>query len=377
MGLFKNFIKSQFIEVIEWTDMASNELVYRFPVENKEIKMGAQLTVRESQMAIFINEGQITDVFSPGRHVLATENMPILTKLKSWKYGFDSPFKAEVYFVSTKQFTNQRWGTTRPVMMRDQDFGLLRIRAFGVFSYRVNNPEAFLKELFGTSSSFKTEDIQEQLSKTTVSALSDLLAESQIPALDFSMNYDELSLQGKQKLQPKFNVYGFEITSFIIENISLPEEVEKAMDKRTTMGVLGDMGKFTQYQAAEAIRDAAQNEGGGLAGAGAGLGAGAAIGNAMAGAFNQNNNVSSSHQEPMIVCPSCGKSVKASNKFCPECGKKTTVEKAKCIKCSAEIRKGAKFCPECGTKQEASKCTECGAELKPGAKFCPECGKKA
>ncbi len=373
MGLF-NFIKSQFIEVIEWTDMAKNELVYRFPVENKEIKMGAQLTVRESQMAVFINEGQIADVFSAGRYQLTTENLPVLTKLKSWKYGFDSPFKAEVYFVSTKQFTNQKWGTSRPVMMRDQDFGLLRIRAFGIFSYRVNDPAIFLKELFGTSSSFTTEDIQEQLSKMTVSSLSDLLAESQIPALDFSMNYDELSMQGKQKLQPKFNKFGFELSSFFIENISLPDDVEKAMDKRTTMGVLGDMSKFTQYQTAEAIRDAAKNEGGGLASAGAGIGVGSAIGKAMSGAFNQENNVT---DKPMIICPNCGKQIKASSKFCPECGGKVITDKKHCIKCNAEIKSTAKFCPECGAKQdEKLKCPKCGTELKPGAKFCPECGNK-
>lgn len=376
MGLFK-FIKSQFIEVIEWTDMGQNELVYRFPVENKEIKMGAQLTVRESQMAVFINEGQIADIFSAGRHQLTTENLPVLTKLKSWKYGFDSPFKAEVYFVSTKQFTNQKWGTSRPVMMRDQDFGLLRIRAYGIFSYRVNDPATFLKELFGTSSTFTTEDIQEQLSKMTVSSLSDLLAESQIPALDFSMNYDELSMQGKQKLQPKFNNFGFELSSFFIENISLPEDVEKAMDKRTTMGVLGDMTKFTQYQAAEAIRDAAKNEGGGLASAGAGIGAGSAIGKAMAGAFNQNNNTPTEYQEPMIICPKCGKQIKSSNKFCPECGGKVIADKKHCIKCNAEIKETAKFCPQCGAKQdEKLKCPECGTEVKHGAKFCPECGNK-
>jgi membrane protease subunit (stomatin/prohibitin family) len=378
MGIFK-FIKSQFIEVIEWTDMEQNELVYRFPVENKEIKMGAQLTVRESQMAVFVNEGQIADVFEPGRHTLTTENMPILTKLKSWKYGFNSPFKAEVYFVSTRQFTGQKWGTSRPVMMRDQEFGVLRVRAFGIFSYKVNDPEKFLKELFGTSGSFKTDDINEQLTRVAVSSLSDLLAESQIPALDFSMHYDELSMQGRQKLLPVFANYGFELVSFTIENISLPEEVEKIMDKRTSMGVLGDLGRYTQFQTAEAIGDAAKNEGGGLAGAGAGLGAGAAMAQAMMGSINTQNQPQGSGQiqTNKIKCSNCGALVDEGMKFCPECGNKMNEEMVPCIKCKAMLKEGTKFCPECGADQTAKvKCTECEAELAPGTKFCSECGTK-
>ena len=374
MGFF-DFIKSQFIEVIEWTDMEQDELVFRFPVQGKEIKMGAQLTVRESQTAVFVNEGQIADVFQPGRHTLSTENMPILTKLKSWKYGFNSPFKAEVYFVSTRQFTAQKWGTTRPVMMRDQDFGLLRLRAYGLYSYKVLDAERFLKELFGTSETFKTEDINDQLTGVIVSSLSDLLAESQIAALDFAMHYDELSEEGRMKLQEKFNDYGFMIVSFTIENISLPEEVEKAMDKRTSMGVVGDLNKFTKYQTAEAIREAANNEGGGLAGAGAGMGAGAAMAHSMMGSMNSNQGQQSS--KAMVKCTNCGVSVDENAKFCPSCGNKMKVEKTACIKCGEMITDGTKFCPECGANQlEKIKCSKCGAELKPGTKFCPECGNK-
>jgi len=375
MGIF-DFIKSQFIEVIEWTDMEQDELVFRFPVQGKEIKMGAQLTVRESQAAVFVNEGQIADVFQPGRHTLSTENMPILTKLKSWKYGFNSPFKAEVYFISTRQFTGQKWGTTRPVMMRDQDFGLLRLRAYGIFSYKVNDPETFLKELFGTSGSFKTADINEQLTRMAVSSLSDLLAESQIPALDFSMHYDELSMEGRQKLQPKFNDYGFKLVSFTIENISLPEDVEKAMDKRTSMGVVGDLNKFTKYQTAEAIREAANNEGGGLAGAGAGMGAGAAMAHSMMGSMNSQQSTVQP-QTTKVKCTNCGASVDENAKFCSSCGNKMKIEKTSCIKCGAKIDEGTKFCPECGANQlEKISCSKCGAELKPGTKFCPECGTK-
>ena len=277
MGLF-GFFKSQFIEVIEWTDNSTNTMVYRFPVQNNEIKMGAELTVRESQVAIFVNEGEIADVFGPGRHQLWTQNMPILTKLKSWKTGFNSPFKAEVYFVNTKQFVNQKWGTSNPIMMRDPEFGMIRLRGYGIYSYRVSEPTVFLKELFGTNATYDTSNIENQLKKMIISGLTDLFAESKIAALDLAMYYDELSTQGKEKMQERFSAFGFEITSLYIENLSLPKEVEKAMDKRTSMGVLGDLGQYQQYQAAEAIRDAAQNEGGGLAGAGAGLGAGAALG---------------------------------------------------------------------------------------------------
>lgn len=285
MGIF-NFFKSQLIEVIEWTDSSSDTMVYRFPVQGNEIKMGASLTVRESQVAIFVNEGEIADVFGPGHHLLYTQNMPILTKLKSWKHGFDSPFKAEVYFINTKQFIDRKWGTSNPIMMRDADFGVIRLRGYGIYSYRVADPVVFLRELFGTSASYDTSSIESHLKKMVLSGLSDLFAESNVPALDLAMHYDEFSAKGKEKMEPRFQAFGFEITSLYIENLSLPQEVERAMDKRTTMGVLGNMNQYTQYQAAEALRDVARNESGGLVSAGAGLGAGAALGNAMANAFN-------------------------------------------------------------------------------------------
>lgn len=374
MGLFK-FIKSQFIEVIEWTDSTTNAMVYRFPVEGKEIKMGAQLTVRESQAAVFVNEGVISDVFTPGRYTLSTENMPVLTKLKSWKYGFDSPFKAEVYFVNTKQFTDQKWGTSNPIMMRDSEFGMLRLRAYGIYSYKVSDPVKFLKEIFGTNASYDTSSIEGQLKRTIVSGLSDMFGEAKIPALDLAMYYDELSEQGKKKMMPKFNDFGFQITSLLIENISLPEEVEKVLDKRTSMGVLGNLNQYAKYQAAEAMRDAAQNPSGGFAGAGVGLGAGAALGNAMTEMFKDTNKNETVSEK--ISCPHCGASVNKGAKFCSECGKTMAEPKAKCIKCSAEIKKGAKFCPECGASQSLEKkCPSCGHKVSPNSKFCPECGTK-
>lgn len=374
MGLF-NFIKSQFIEVIEWTDATTDTMVYCFPVQNKEIKMGAQLTVRESQAAVFVNEGQIADVFGPGRYELSTENMPVLTKLKSWKYGFNSPFKAEVYFVNTKQFTDQKWGTSNPIMMRDREFGVIRLRGYGIFSFRVSEPVTFLKEIFGTNRLFGTADIVNQLKASIVSGVSDLLGETNIAAIDLARFYDELSRDSLEKLQPRFDALGLKLVSFYIENISLPEEVEKVIDKRTSMGVIGNMQQYAQYQAAEAIRDAAQNPGGGLAGAGAGLGAGAAIGNMMGEAFKSMNNPQT--QSSYVVCQECGSKSPADFKFCGGCGKSLMPPKKRCVKCGFEMDEKIKFCPECGASQnEEKKCSKCGEKTPAGVKFCPECGNK-
>nr|WP_255723601.1 SPFH domain-containing protein [Sporosarcina sp. ACRSL] len=351
-------------------------MVYRFPVQNNEIKMGASLIVRESQVAVFVNEGQIADVFMPGHHVLYTQNMPVLTKLKSWKTGFNSPFKAEVYFVNTKQFINQKWGTSNPIMMRDPDFGMIRLRGYGIYSYKVNDAAVFLRELFGTNSSYDTSSIENHLKKMILSGLTDLFAESQIPALDLAMHYDELSTQGREKMKERFAEFGFDITSLYIENLSLPKEVEQAMDKRTTMGVLGNMNTYTQYQTAEAIRDAAKNEGGGMAATGAGIGVGAAIGNAMAGAFTPNQQQVAPAAEPAkMACPHCQTQIKATAKFCPECGNSVQEQNVPCVNCKVEIKAGSNFCGECGAKQVTEKkCAGCGATNSPTAKFCGDCG---
>ena len=346
---------SQFIEVIEWLDDSANTLVYRFPVKDQEIKNGAQLIVRESQTAVFVFEGQIADQFPPGRYTIDGGNTPILSKLGAWKYGFNSPFKAEVYFVNTRQFNDLKWGTPNPVMMRDTDFGMVRLRAFGIYSMRIVEPQAFIKEITGTSGKFITEDIEGQLKRTLVGGFSDALGESKIAALDLASNYDELGKFTRGKLNEEFKTFGLELTKFVIENISLPQEVEQAMDKRTSMGVIGDVGRYTQFQAAEAMRDAAQNPGGG-AGLGAGLGAGFAVGNAMAGAMTdamkQSKEGSGAQQgqgaAPGIPCPECGNKNAPNAKFCTECGAKQG--KALCANCQAELAPGAKFCTECGTK---------------------------
>jgi membrane protease subunit (stomatin/prohibitin family) len=351
---------SQFIEVIEWLDDSGNTLVYRFPVRDQEIKNGAQLIVRESQAAVFVHEGQVADQFGPGRYTIDGGNTPILSKLGAWKYGFNSPFKSEVYFVSTKQFQDLKWGTPNPVMMRDADFGMVRLRAFGIYSVRVADPTAFIKDIAGTNARFVTEDIEGQLKRTLVSSFSDALGESKIAALDLAANYDELGTFMRSKMNDDFKNWGLELTKFVIENISLPQEVEAAMDKRTSMGVIGDVGRYTQFQAADAMRDAAQNESGG-AGTGVGLGAGFALGNQMAGAMSDAMRQSreggggssaagagAAGASAGVACPKCGNSNNQGAKFCTECG--TKLGAATCPNCQAEVPAGAKFCNECGTK---------------------------
>ncbi|MBR2054665.1 MAG: SPFH domain-containing protein [Clostridia bacterium] len=322
MGILDIF-KSQLIDVIEWKDSSANTMVYRYDRGGKEIMMGAQLTVRESQVAVMVNEGQIADVFTPGRYELSTQNMPIMTALQSWKFGFNSPFKAEVYFINTKQFLDLKWGTANPVMMRDAEFGMVRLRAHGIYSFRVADPVVFLKEVFGTSAYMTVDGVEGQVKRTLVSGLSDAIAQSKIPALDLAANYDELSQYALKMLAPRIENLGLKLESFVIENISLPQEVEEAMDRRTSMGVVGDLNKYTQFQAAESMREAANNQGG-TAGMGAGMGAGMMMAQTMQMA---------SQMGKQTAAPA----VSGETKFCPECGQK--------------IPRTAKFCPECGKKQ--------------------------
>jgi len=374
----KDAAMNQFIEVIEWLDNTGDTMLYRFPVVGQEIKNGAQLIVRESQAAVFVFEGQVADVFGPGRYTIDGGNTPILSKLGAWKYGFNSPFKSEVYFVNTKQFTDMKWGTSNPVMLRDQDFGIVRLRAFGAYSLRVADPSEFIKQIAGTNAQFQTEDIDVQLKRAIVTEFSDAIGEMKIPALDLAAQYKEMGDAIRGKINEDFKTYGLEVTKFYIENISLPPEVEAAMDKRASMGALGDAQKYMQFQAADALRDAAQNEGGG-AGLGAGLGAGFAVGGQMANAFGQNaqsGQQGGGSQAQTVACPSCGKQNAAGMKFCSDCGAKMEVAQVPCVKCGAQLREGAKFCSECGSSQEKPKCANCQHELAPGAKFCPECGTK-
>ncbi len=277
---------AEFIDIIEWTDETTDTIIWRFPRYNSEIKNGAQLTVRETQIAILVNEGKFADVFQPGRYELTTANMPILTTMRGWKYGFNSPFKVDVYFVNTKQFLNQRWGTANPIMMRDPEFGPIRIRAFGSFNFKVQpDPIPFIQNVAGTSGEFTTEGISDQLRNFVITKFTDYLGESQIAALDLAANLNEFSEELTVALKDDFAEYGIELTRFLIENISLPEAVEEALDKRTSMGVIGNMTAYTQMQFADSLKDAANNPAGGGNLAGDAMGAG--IGLAMAGQMAQ------------------------------------------------------------------------------------------
>jgi len=284
MGLMDNIKKqigSQFLEILEWLDDTHDTLVWRFPVYNQEIKMGAKLVVRENQQALFVNEGKAADLFGPGTYTLSTQNVPILTTLRGWKYGFQSPFKAEVYFFNTRLFTDLKWGTANPVMMRDAEFGMIRLRAFGTYAMKIGDAKKFFATIVGTQGLTASDEITGQLRSIVLSRLSDAIAESKIAALDLAAHYDELSAAGARLLQPEFAGFGLDLARFFIENVSLPDEVEKAIDQRSKLGVLGDrMAQYTQLQAAEAIGKAAENPGG-LAGAGVGVGAGVAMGQMM------------------------------------------------------------------------------------------------
>jgi membrane protease subunit (stomatin/prohibitin family) len=290
-------LTGELIDIIQWLDDSSDTMVYRFERYGNEIKYGAKLVVREGQAAVFVNEGKLADVFVPGTHTLETKNLPILSTIMGWKYGFESPFKAEVYFVNTRQFTDLKWGTKNPIMMRDAEFGPLRLRAFGTYALKVTNPGAFVKEIVGTDGHFTTDGIANQLRNVIVSRFTDLLGESKIPALDLAANYDELGNFIRTRIAPELQKYGIELTAMLVENISLPEEVEKALDKRTSMGVIGDLNKYTQFQAAQAMEKAAENPGG-MAAGGMGMGMGFAMAGQMGQAMAAGAHAPAAHAPP-------------------------------------------------------------------------------
>lgn len=286
-----NAIKGEFIDIIEWLESSNDTVVYRFERHDNEIKHGAKLIVREGQLAVFINEGQLkqnfdketfetADVFEPGTYTLETKNLPILATLKGWKHGFDSPFKAEVYFFSTRLFIDQKWGTPNPIMLRDPEFGPVQLRAFGTYTFKIKNPVKFLRKIVGTEDRLTTEEIGSQLRNLAVTQFSDALGESRIPMLDLAANYNEISELVSKRLRPEFEELGVEITKFLVGNISLPPAVSEALNKRASMSVIGNMNTYTQYQTAEAITKAAENPGN-LAGSGLAMGAGFAMANQM------------------------------------------------------------------------------------------------
>jgi membrane protease subunit (stomatin/prohibitin family) len=317
----KQFVAKQFIDVIQWNEQDEGILAYRYPMQDMEIQNGGQLTVRESQMAAFVNEGRIADVFGPGLHTLNTRNLPVLTDLMNWDKEFESPFKSDVYFFSTHLQIDQKWGTATPITIRDGEFGAVRLRGYGIYSYRISDPRVFFTQVSGTRSTYYVSDLEGQLRNTIVARMTDIFATSKISFLDMAANQAALGKKIEEEMKPTFTALGLELASFVVENISLPEELQKVMDQRIGVSMAGDLGKFTQFQAAEALTAAAANSGG-TAGAGVGLGTGMAMGQTMMSAMKQ----PAANQAPSATttkgfCPDCGQSIPQGAKFCPSCGR--------------------------------------------------------
>jgi excisionase family DNA binding protein len=294
-----DFISKQFIDIIEWTDDSRDTLSFRFPDEDKEIKRGAQLVVRESQVAQFVYLGQFGDTFGPGKYSLTTDNIPVLSDLKGWKYGFESPFKADVYYVITRLFTGNKWGTANPVMMRDQDFGVVRMRAFGIYDFKIVDPKLFLKEVAGTDDHFRLDEFNDTMRSRIVSVFSEALAQSKIPALDVAARYAELGAALLPLINPQTtSKYGLEVTSFVVENVSVPPEVEQAIDKRSSMAAVGNLNDYVKFQMAQGLE-----KGDGAGGAG-GMAAQMAVGMAMAQQMiNQPGGILGGQATPGVQAP--------------------------------------------------------------------------
>jgi membrane protease subunit (stomatin/prohibitin family) len=349
MGI-RDFLKKQFIDVIHWTEPGDGILAWRFPMQDMEIQNGAKLTVRESQMAAFVNEGRMADVLAPGLYTLNTNTLPLLTNLMNWDKLFQSQFKSDVYFFSTRLQTNQRWGTAQPVTIRDKDFGAVRMRAFGIYSWRLSDPRTFHTNVSGTKELYRVEDIEGQLRNTIVGRMSDTFAESQVPFLDMAANQVELGQRIAEHLRPSFTALGLTLDSFVVENLSLPEELQKRLDQRIGMNMIGDMNQYTKFQVAESLPIAAANEGGGLAGAGVGIGAGFGLAQQMMNAMRPDSPGGPAPQAPVPPPPPAA-APSGTAPASPEGGAAPSGDVKFCFECGKSIPKKSKFCPECGTQQ--------------------------
>jgi membrane protease subunit (stomatin/prohibitin family) len=330
-----SFFSKQFIDVITWTEAGEGILAYRFPMEDQEIQTGGKLTVRESQMAVFVNEGRIGDVFGPGLYTLSTQNLPLLTNLMNWDKAFKSPFKSDVYFFSTRLQIDQRWGTATPITIRDKEFGAVRMRAYGIYSYRIADPKVFYQKVSGTVPAYRVGDLEGQLRNTIIGRMTDTLGTSSIDFLDMAGNQLRLGQAMIGALKPVFADLGLSLESFVVESISLPEELQKLLDQKIGMNMIGDMNRYTQFQVAQSMPIAAANEGG-TASAGIGLGAGLAMGQQMMNAMRPAGG-GAGPSGNLSTPPGAGPAPEGT-KFCINCGK--------------PMVKIAKFCSECGSAQQ-------------------------
>ncbi len=355
-----DFVKKQFIDVIHWVEEENGLLAWRYPMQDMEIQNGAKLTVRESQMAAFVNEGRMADVFGPGLYTLNTQTLPLLTNLMNWDKLFQSPFKSDVYFFSTRMQLNQRWGTANPLTIRDREFGAIRVRGNGVYSWHISDPRTFHTKVSGTREKYTVAEIEGQLRDMTLGHIGDAIAQSQIPFLDLISNQLELSKLIHQALQPYYMEFGLTLDTFIVREFSLPEELQKRLDERISMNMIGDMGRYTQFQVAQSIPVAAANEGG-IAGIGAGLSAGYGMAQAMGQALNasfQPPQPPPQAPPPMGAVPvapvaPAGPPQAAAPQAAPPSAAPAGETKF-CFNCGTKIPRAAKFCGECGTAQPAA-----------------------
>ena len=317
---FGQFISKQFIDVIQWNEGSDGMLAYRYPMQDMEIQNGGQLTVRESQLALFVNEGRIADVFGPGLHTLNTRNLPVLTDLMNWSKEFESPFKSDVYFFSTRLQMDQKWGTATPITIRDKEYGAVRLRAYGNYSYCIADPRAFFTRVSGTQGSYFVSDLEGQLRAMIAERIASIFAASQVSFLDMAANQPVLAQKVADEVKPAFSELGLELHKFVVESVSLPEEIEKVMDQKIGMNMAGDLSRYTQFEAAQAIILAAENPSG-AASTGVGLGAGAAMGQAMMGAVTGAAKATETHASHPSFCIDCGTALPEHAKFCPACGK--------------------------------------------------------
>jgi len=368
-----------FLENLEWFDESGQELVHRLPeIGSAEIKWGAQLTVRESQVGVFFYKGKAVEAFGPGRHTLSTANIPILTKIASIPWGMSSPLRAEMYFVNMKVFTNLKWGTRDPVAFKDEELGLIRLRAFGVFNVQVMQPILFINRMVGTQGFFSTESIEEYLNRVIVSRFNDYMGEVIDSILNLPAKYDELSTGLAQRLQEDFTHFGLGLTHLYINSVTPPAEVQQAIDDRSRMGVINDMNKLMQMKAAMAMEKASEAEGG--AGDSMGMGMGLMMPAMFAQYFaNAKPATQPQTEDKPFTCPDCQNHIPTDAKFCPYCGHQQLVIK-QCGNCGKNLTASAKFCSRCGhpaeEKPQPKFCSKCGAENLSDAVFCNQCGEK-
>jgi membrane protease subunit (stomatin/prohibitin family) len=355
------------LEILEHHDPTGQEIIYRFPPEGSaDIKLGAQLVVHEAQEAVLFRDGRALDVFGPGRHTLSTQNIPLLGKIIGAPFGGDSPFRVAVVFVNKRTFIDQKWGTREPVVFRDAELGMVRLRAFGTYAYRVDDSQLFVNTVVGSQGLFETAGLQDFYRDIIVSRLNDLLGETLDTIFDLPKYYDELGTAAKARITEDFAKYGVDLTDFYVNSVTPPDEVQEKMDERAAMGAVGNMNTYMQFKAAQAMQDAAQGGGaggeGGAASAGMGLGLGAGFGAMMPGMIAGAMQQAQQGSGGAAAGAAAGAAQPAAGSFCSECGKSVPV--------------GAKFCPGCGHPQAGGGCSGCGQPVPDGAKFCPNCGTK-